>query len=153
MARAVTPVVAVCLLVALTVLGAAVVGVGVLALETPDETDRLVVSLDVDAGTDRIAMTHRGGDPVNVTTLRITVTVDGEALDRQPPVPFFTASGFRAAPTGPFNRGADPLWRAGERGTVRLASTNAPAIDPGDDVTVTISRNDAVVGRANARAE
>lgn len=152
MDRATTPVVAICLLVALTATAATVVAVGAFALEPPDRPARVVLSAEVDAATDRIALTHDGGATVNVTALRVTVAVDGDPLDHQPPVPFFTARGFRAAPTGPFNSGARPTWEAGERSSFRVASTNEPSIEPGSTVRVTVARGDAVLARVRVRA-
>lgn len=146
------PVVGVCLLVAVTVTAASVVAVGALALEPSDRPARVVLSAEADAATDRIAVTHDGGATVNVTSLRVTVAVDGEPLARQPPVPFFTARGFRAAPTGPFNSGADPTWEAGERASFRVASTNEPSIEPGATVRVTVARGDGVLARVSVRA-
>ncbi len=152
MARAVTPVVGVVLLLAVTVLAASLVGTAVLALDAPAEPSHVSLSLSVDAATDRFVLTHRGGEPLNASRLSLTVTVDGDPLARQPPVPFFAAPGFRSAPTGPVNSGADPRWTAGERATFRLASTNEPTVDPGDTVAVTIHRPDATDVRATTDA-
>lgn len=152
MDRASSPVVGVCLLVALTVMAASVVAVGAFAVDPPDRPSRLVLSAEADAATDRIAVTHDGGAAVNVSALRVTVAVDGDPLARQPPVPFFTARGFRAAPTGPFNNGADPTWEVGEQASLRVASTNDPSIEPGSSVRVTVASGDAVLARDSVRA-
>lgn len=137
---------------ALTVTAASVVAVGALAVTPPDRPAGLALSAEVDGATDRIALTHRAGPAVNVTVLRVTVAVDGDPLANQPPVPFFTARGFRAAPTGPFNSGADPTWEAGERASFRVASTNEPGIEAGAKVRVTVARGDAVLARVSAVA-
>ncbi|MFB6256514.1 MAG: type IV pilin [Haloplanus sp.] len=92
------------------------------------------ITLAVDG--DRLLLTHRAGDPVDVRRLDVTVRVDGTPLRHQPPVPFFSARGFRPGPTGPFNAAADPRWAAGERASVRLASTNRPRLVAGARVTV-----------------
>lgn len=152
MDRAVAPVVAIALLVAVTVLAAAAVGTAVLAVDVPTEPTRVTVSLSVDASTDRFTFTHRGGDALNVSSVSVTVTVDGDPLADQPPVPFFAASGFRGGPSGPFNSGGEPQWRAGERAGFRVASTNSPAIEPGDTVTVTIRQDGSSVVRTRAKA-
>lgn len=152
MDRATAPVVAVALLVAVTVVAASVVGTAALAIGTPTEPAQVAVSLSVDATTDRFRLTHRGGDTLDVTRIALSVTVDGDPLAEQPPVPFFATAGYRSGPTGPFNSRSDPRWRAGERGSFRLASTNAPAVRAGDTVTVTIRRDERVVSRARARA-
>ena len=70
--------------------------------------------------------------------LDVVVRVDGAPLRHQPPVPFFSARGFRPGPTGPFNAAADPTWAVGERASIRLASTNRPRVRAGARVTVTL---------------
>lgn len=152
MTRATAPVIAVALLVAATVLAASVVGTAVLVIDAPTESDRVTVSLSVDARTDRLRLTHGGGRPLDVSRLNFSVTVDGDSLAEQPPVPFFAAAGYRSGPTGPFNSETDLAWRAGERGSFRLASTNEPAIRAADTVTVTIRRDGGLVARARTRA-
>ncbi len=150
--RAVAPVVAACTLVAVTVLLAVSIGTAALAVQPPAEPAPASLSLSVDAGSDRIALVHRGGAALNVSRLSVAVTVDSDPLARQPPVPFFAAHGFRSGPTGPFNSAASARWTAGERATLRLASTNEPPIDPGDEVTVRLAREGATVAVATARA-
>lgn len=152
MDRAVTPVAGVALLVALTVLAAATVAVGAFALDPVEQTDRIALSATVDAETNRVGVTHDGGSVVEVRDVEVRITVDGDPLSRQPPVPFFVARGFRAGPTGPFNRRAASEWRAGERASLRLASTNEPQIDPGDAVRITVRSNGAVLGRVRTSA-
>jgi flagellin-like protein len=146
MDRATSPVVGVALLVALTVLAATAVGTVAFALEAPSPAPTVSFSLSADADTDWIALTHRGGEAIAVEQLRLVVDIDGEQLDHQPPVPFFAAEGFRSGPTGPFNSADDGTWTAGERGTFRLATTNAPRPEPGDPVTVRVIVDDAVAG-------
>jgi FlaG/FlaF family flagellin (archaellin) len=152
MDRAVAPVVGVTLLLAVTVLAASAVGTAALALDIPDEPTRVTVSLDVDAATGQVRVTHRGGQTLDVTRLSLTVTVDGEAIDEQPPVPFFAASGFRSGPTGPFNSAADPNWSAAETAGFSVASTNSPTPDAGDRVTIRIAREDQTVVTTQTRA-
>lgn len=151
--RAVAPVLGAVLLVALTAALAAVVGVAALdtAEEGPDEGGPTALSLSVDAGADRLTLVHRAGAPLDARRLALRVRVAGTALDHQPPVPFFAAQGFRAGPTGPFNVAADPEWTAGERASLRLASTNAPGIGPGDRVVVAVTVGDRRVARLSVR--
>jgi hypothetical protein len=116
---------------------AVVVGTAVAAVSlgaTPAAPAAAGLTLAVDG--DRLLLTHRAGDPVDVRRLDVTVRVDGTPLRHQPPVPFFSARGFRPGPTGPFNAAADPRWEAGERASVRLASTNRPRLVAGARVTV-----------------
>jgi len=141
--RAVSSAVAVALLVGLTVLGAAAVVAA--APGTPATVPTADLTLSADAGADRVALTHRGGDTLDVRALAVEVRVDGEPLAHQPPVPFFAATGFESGPTGPFNSAADPTWTAGETAAVRLAGTNHPPLGPGDSVTVTVRTEAGVV--------
>jgi flagellin-like protein len=153
--RAVTPAVGVVLLVALTVVLAAAVGAAALgtAGDAPDpgEAGTVALSLSVDAATDRLTLVHRAGAPLDARQLRVRIRVAGTPLEHQPPVPFFAARGFRAGPTGPFNPAADPRWTAGERASLRLASTNAPGIDSGDRVVVEVTVDDRRVATLSGR--
>jgi len=143
-ARAVTPVVGVALLVALTAVAAATVGAAVLATEPPSAAPGAALSLSADA-TGRVTLVHEGGDALAVGDLRVRIAVDGDPLARQPPVPFVGAEGFRGAPTGPFNAAADGTWTAGERAGVRVAETNDPPIRPGAAVRVRVYADGAPV--------
>jgi hypothetical protein len=116
------------------VLGTAVAAVGLGALPATPAVAGATLAVDGD----RLVLTHRAGEPVDVRRLDVTVRVDGDPLRHQPPVPFFSAQGFRPGPTGPFNAAADPTWEVGERASVRLASTNHPRISAGVRVTVTL---------------
>ncbi|NHN46710.1 type IV pilin [Halostella sp. JP-L12] len=138
------------MLVCTVVLGSAV---ALTAATAPtDPTPTAAVAVDADPGDDRIALTHRGGDVLDVRDLALRVTVAGEPLDRQPPVPFFSASGFDPGPTGPFNLAADPEWRAGETASFRVAGTNDPGIEPGDRVRVVVSVDGGRVASAETTA-
>jgi hypothetical protein len=110
------------------------------------------VALDVDADANAFVLEHRGGDALDVDALRVVVTVDGRALAHEPPVPFFAATGFAPGPTGPFNRGYDGAWTAGETASFALASTNHPTVASGDRVSIAIYANDALVARASTVA-
>ncbi|MEF8978816.1 MAG: type IV pilin [Haloarculaceae archaeon] len=145
MSRAVSSVVGTLLLAAIAVLAATTVGV-VATVEPPPVTPTARLSASADAGTDRIALTHETGDTLAVSDLSLTVAVDGEELDRQPPVPFFAARGFESGPTGPFNVAtADRTWSAGETAAVRLASTNDPTLSPGSRIEVTVATEAGVI--------
>ncbi|WP_237560590.1 type IV pilin N-terminal domain-containing protein [Halostella litorea] len=149
--RGVAPVVGVALLLVCTVvLGGAVALAAVERPADPPPTAAFALSADADA--DRIAVTHRGGDAVDVTDLRVRVEVEGEPLDRQPPVPFFAARGFRSGPTGPFNPSGGTVWRTGAEASLAVASTNAPGIDPGDEVSVRLSVRGKTVATLSATA-
>lgn len=150
--RAVSSIVGVAMFIALTVTLAGVLAATTLAVEPGAPGLTVALSLVADAGTDRIALTHEGGDRVQVEELRVQVWVDGVPLAHQPPVPFFVARGFRAGPTGPFNVGGEGTWTAGETAGVRIASTNDPAISPGVTVRVKIYAADRSVADLRAVA-
>jgi hypothetical protein len=116
------------------VVGTAVAAVGLGALPTAPAVAGVTLAVDGD----RLVLTHRAGEPVDVRRLDVVVRVDGDPLRHQPPIPFFSARGFRPGPTGPFNAAADPTWNVGERASVRLASTNRPRVRAGARVTVTL---------------
>lgn len=126
------------LLVALVVVLAAVVGAAALdtAASTPDPIRPTVLSLAVSG--DTITLTHEEGPPLDVRSLRIRVTVGGDPLAYQPPVPFFSARGFRPGPTGPFNAASDSRWTVGETASFEVAGTNDPSISAGSRVVVRV---------------
>jgi len=137
--------VVVCVLVAVAA-GTAVLG------PLPDRgMSTAAVSLAVDDET--LTFVHRGGPTLVVADLRLVVSVDGTPLRHQPPVPFFAARGYRAGPTGPFNRGGDGRWSAGERATLTLASTNRPDVAADDLVRVRLVINGRTVATVSARAD
>lgn len=148
-ARAVAPVVGVLALVFVTACLAAVVAVAVGSVGVVEPVPAAAFELGVDSDEGSVALTHLAGEPLCVRDVTLTVTVEGEPLAEQPPVPFFAADGFRGGPEGPFNEAADPEWRVGETATVRVAETNDPSIEPGDTVRVTV----AVDGETIARLE
>mgnify|MGYP006294218953 CR=1 FL=1 len=152
MSRGISPVVGTVLVVAITVTLAAVLAAGVTGLGTPDPTPTAAFSASADAEADRVTVTHEGGDAVVPATLSVEITVDGEPLATQPPVPFFAAAGFRSGPTGPFNSATDDPWTAGETAGLRLASTNSPLLDPGDTVEVTLTYDRGTLATVEASA-
>lgn len=141
--RAIAPVAGVLLLAITVVLAGGVVTV---ALGDPvgPADPAPTASLSLSATDDRITVTHRGGDALDAGDLDagdldVRVSVDGEPLARQPPVPFFSAAGFHPGPTGAFNAARDDDWRVGESASLRVAGTNDPVPDPGDTVVVELS--------------
>jgi flagellin-like protein len=144
MERATSSVVGVVLLVAITVIGAATVGVAVES--TPTESPELAsFELVADAETNSIAITHRGGESLDLAETALHVDIDGRSLETDPPVPFFAAEGFVSGPSGPFNTASPDTWRSGETGRVQIASTNDPQITPNSTVTVQIVTDGTVI--------
>ncbi|MFB6127232.1 MAG: type IV pilin N-terminal domain-containing protein [Halolamina sp.] len=149
--RATTSVFATVALVALTVGLAATVALAVPTDATPPEPATASLSLSV--VDDEIAVTHQGGQALDVRDLRLAVTVDGDALAHQPPVPFFSATGFAPGPTGPFNSAADPRWTAGEAATVTVAGSNQPTLDPGATVRLRVWSGETLVADSTATVQ
>lgn len=150
--RGVSPAVGVVLIVALTVMLAATVGTMVLGTAAPDRGTAVRLSASADAGADRVSVTHEGGGAIDVGAVDVTIEIDGESLDHQPPVPFFAATGFVSGPTGPFNSATTDAWTAGETATLELASTNDPRIAAGETVTVTLTDGDSVLATVETTA-
>lgn len=150
--RALSPVLGAVLLLVVTATLAGVVGSVALGIPLPSDSPSTAVELGVDPDSDRVTLVHRGGDALDVNDLAVRIEVDGEPLDAQPPVPFFSADGFRPGPTGPFNSATDSKWTAGERASVRLAETNDPQISAGSTVTVRLSVDGAVVAEVEETA-
>ncbi|MFB6153531.1 MAG: type IV pilin [Halodesulfurarchaeum sp.] len=153
MSRAVSPVIGSVMLVLVTVgLVAAlalVVHGGSMPTVQPDYT-----SLSATASSSgEIVLTHRGGKAIDVDEIRVLVLVEGEPLDLQPPVPFFSTEGFQPGPTGPFNVAADQNWTVGERASFVIAGSNAPSLSPGDRVRVEIVSHDRTLAVATASVD
>lgn len=133
--RALSPVIGAILLVAITAVSASAFFALNIDLTTP--TDPVVLDLKADAS-GSITIVHRGGHPIDPDGISVRIYVNGEPLAYQPPIPFFSTTGFESAPTGHFNSARDGLWYAGEAGGLVIASTNSPTPRPGDTLTVEI---------------
>lgn len=140
--RALTPVIGIVVLLAVTLVMAGAAGVSLFDLASLDEPPRQVsLSASADSETNRITLTHEAGPPLDVRDLDVKVVIDGRPLFHQPPVPFTGARGFAGAPSGPFNAASDLEWSAGESASFRLAGTNRPELDPDESVSVTVFEN------------
>jgi len=131
--------VGVVLVLAATVASVAVLGPA-LGAGTTDPVDA-AFRLSVDPGSDRLSLVHAGGDSLDPERLRLRISVEGDPIAHQPPVPFFSARGFHSGPTGPFNSATGGEWTAGERASLRLAGTNTE-LRPGDRVVVELYRGE-----------
>ncbi|RDZ65931.1 type IV pilin [Haloferax sp. Atlit-12N] len=140
------------LLIGLVVVVAAAVGAAAFDAADSSPTPTRPTALSLGVSGDTLSLTHEGGAPLDVESLAIRISVDGEPLAHQPPVPFFSASGFRPGPTGPFNAAADSRWTAGETATLELAGTNDPDIEPGAAVTVRVFDGETPVAALEAKA-
>ena len=155
--RAISPLVGVLTLVALTVCLALVVAVSLGAVGTgvlsSTPAPHAAFDLAVDGSDEgELVIRHVSGKTIDVRELTVHVIVNDEALTEQPPVPFFSEDGFDGGPEGPFNERADPHWSVGQTASVSLARTNDPTIDPGDTVHVTLSVEGARVARLETEA-
>ncbi|MFB6070320.1 MAG: type IV pilin [Halanaeroarchaeum sp.] len=147
--RAVSPVVGTVLLVLVTLLVVAVAGSSVLGMTEDVPATRAPAALSVEAdGGGRIAVTHDGGAPIDLASASVRVTVDGDPLAVQPPVPFFSTAGFEPGPTGPFNSASDPRWSVGETGSFTVAGTNDPDLTVGSTVVVEVIEDERVIASA-----
>ncbi|WP_343772838.1 type IV pilin [Natronoarchaeum mannanilyticum] len=152
--RGVAPLVGVALLVLLSVALAAVVAGGLAAVDADDPPPAATLEVDADADADRIGVTHGGGDALDPDAVSLRVEIDGENLDRQPPVPFFSVRGFDPGPNGPFNSGWHGDWVAGETASLRVAGTNDPdGIDEGETVRVVVKVDGRVLADQRAVAQ
>lgn len=138
------------LLVAVAVVLTAAVATMALGMTTAlSDGSTPTAAVDVTADGDRLTLTHRSGDRIDVRELDVRIRVDGDPLANQPPVPFFSATGFKPGPTGPFNAASDDEWMAGESASLTVAATNDPTFRPGRTVEVRL----IVDGRAVATVE
>lgn len=148
--RATAPVIGSVLVVALTIAVAMLLGTAMLgASTTPEPSPTAAIDLSVED--DTLRFTHESGEPLDVTTLSVWISVDGEPLDEQPPVPFFSATGFEPGPTGPFNTASDPEWSVGETASLTVAGTNSPTIEDGSTVSVRITADGGAVIRTETQ--
>jgi len=142
--RAVSAVVGVPLLVGVTVVLAAVVGVMALGFTPPEASEPAVLSAEATAD-GRIVVSHRSGPAIDLTEASVVIEVDGEPLDHQPPAPFFSATGFAPGPTGAFNSAGDTVLEPGERAGLEVAGTNDPALAEGVTVQVRFVREETPI--------
>jgi len=133
--RGISPTLAAPLLLGITVALAAVLGVMTADFGAPSwEEPRVLSATATDDGS--IAVRHESGPRIDITRASVVITVDGDPLAYQPPVPFAGAKGFLGAPTGAFNPSAEPQLTPGDRATLVVAGTNAPPLESGDEVRI-----------------
>lgn len=145
MPRALAPVVGSLLLVGVTVGLATVLGTVALGVSPPTDVSFVVLDVAADADANRITLTNRGGSTLHVESIELRIMIDGTPLAYQPPIPFFSAAGFRGGPTGPFNIAADPEWCPDESASIRIAKTNSPRLRSGSQITVQLYRNGILI--------
>ena len=151
--RAVAPVVGVSLILAITVLLAALVGAFAIGLGgQSDNAPEAAITARTEPGAygnPKVVLTHMGGDELDVRDLTVRVFVDGEPLEHQPDVPFFSQTGFNGGPEGPFNaNSADKIWTAGEGASLTIAGSNSPQPAAGSHIAVRIYADDEAVATA-----
>lgn len=149
--RAVSPVVAIVVLLLITLVLAGTLGVTVLNV-SPSEPTRATFTLSADSTTQTITVTHRGGAALDPSSLRLRITVGGDPIAHQPPVPFFAAEGFMGGPSGPFNSAYEGEWVAGQSASVRLASTNT-RFRSGSELSIRLYADDQLLAQLETRAD
>lgn len=149
--RGTSPVVGVVLLLGITVVTAATVGLAI-STEPPGPHPTATFELAALADTNELQLTHGGGDTVDVEATTIRIEVDGERLATQPTVPYFSITGFDPGPTGPLNSASPNQWKTGETGTLRVSQSNSPTITRGSTVTVRIQTETALIWEGSTTA-
>lgn len=148
--RAVSPVVGVVLIVALTVVLAAVVGA--LAVGVGDAGNAPAAAITAERTGNELTLTHHSGDPLDVTQLTVRIFVNGEPLEKQPDVPATAGmGGFNGIPSGPFHASKNNIWTAGETASLTIASTtNTPQPSASSQVTIKLYAEGEPVATARA---
>lgn len=153
-ARAISPVIGVVVLVAITVtLGGVVLAFGMSATP-PASPPAVTVDGSVDPAENKLTLVHTGGDPLPLEDVSVRIAVDGTPLAEQPPVPHYNPSGFVGFPCGVFNPMSDNVWEAGEQGTITIdADENEPLPTANATVEVTIVTEGVAVTRTTIQVE
>ncbi|MFC4989975.1 type IV pilin N-terminal domain-containing protein [Saliphagus infecundisoli] len=140
------------LLIALVVCFAALIAVAFGSM--PIASSGSDAAFEMEVGADgEIELDHVAGDPVAVDELSMTISVDGEALEHQPEIPFSGTTGFDGPPSGPINaRSSASEWSAGESVSLEVAGTNDPEVTAGDRVTVTLTVDGETIAREETTA-
>ncbi|MFC7072230.1 type IV pilin N-terminal domain-containing protein [Halovenus rubra] len=144
MDRALSPVIGVITLVALTLLLSMTV-LGTVTIDVSEPPPRATFTVSADATTDTVTLSHRGGESLDVSRIDIHVTVDDQPLVYQPPVPFFASDGFKSGPDGAFNTASPNRLRTGQQTSFQLATTNSPLIERGSTVAVQIVVDNTII--------
>lgn len=116
---------------------AAVVGVtvgGAAAGTLPADRPTAALTLTVDAGANRLVLTHRAGDPLTPERLVVRVRIDGRPLAEQPPIPSSRPGASGRGPRAvqqPKRRCLDP-GRAGGTPSGGHEPPGTPPRGPGD---------------------
>ena len=158
MSRAVSSALGVLLVTALTLVLAAVAGVAVIATVSPatvssaDVPERVALSASANATTGQVDLVHEAGPALDVREIRVRISVGGTRLKHQPPVPFYSASGFGSFPSGPFNPVADPRWEPGEWAGLVITGGNAAPLVSGASVRIELYRGEYPIAAVETRA-
>jgi flagellin-like protein len=151
--RAVSPVIGVVLIVAVTVVLAAVVGAFAIGIGgQTNDAPQAAITADMETaetyGNPKIVLTHASGDKLDVRDLTVRIFVDGQPLESQPDVPGSGMPGFFGFPSGPFRQGNNNVWTAGEEAALTIAGTNSPQPSAGSRVVVKIYSEGKAVATA-----
>ncbi|KAB7512562.1 type IV pilin [Halosegnis rubeus] len=150
--RAVAPALGAICLLAVTLFTSLGVGATAIAFSPAEPTPQATVDLAA-AADGSVTLTHAGGDRLRTDELSVHIAVDGEPVRHQPAIPFVGSRGYVGSPSGVFNSAGDGNWTAGERASLRLATSNAPALSAGSTVTVVLRTERGVVARLSTTAQ
>lgn len=137
--RGVSPVIGVILMVAITVILAAVIGSFVLNLgdQIGGSTPQAQLGVSVSATDNEVTLEHNGGDEIQADTTRVVVKVDGATYD----IPA-GASGTIILRTGGEavigNYGSEVGVDWNSDGTAESTTSGTLSIDDGDEVKITV---------------
>ena len=143
--RAVSPVIGVVLIVAVTVVLAAVVGAFAIGVGNAGNAPEAAITAERTGN--EITLTHHSGDPLDVTELTVRILIDGKPLEKQPDVPAYGSAGFNDL-SGAFHAWGTQPWKAGATASLKIAGNNAPQPSAGSRVTIKIYAEGEAVATA-----
>ena len=156
MSRAVAPVFATILLVAIVTVTAGVVSVmaveftSTISEETTAVPGAIGASVELEATGQTLQFTNTGTETLDIDEVALKISVSDQPLAFQPTIPYFSTTGFEPGPSGPFNSASNMTWEPGQKATITVANTNEPVPTVGDSVTVEVWYEGEYVGKVTA---
>lgn len=135
--RAVSPVIGVILMVAITVILAAVIGTFVLDLgnRMGQDTPQASINVDLNAANNEVTLVHNGGDTLHSDSTKVVIEVGGSTLTESPTA---TDSTFSVGDSATWSDSGSPSSSWSE-----YSGMLSSGFDTGDVVTVKIIDTDA----------
>jgi len=158
MSRAVAPVFATILLVAIVVVTAGVVSVVAVGFTStlPDTTtgaEAVENPIELEVVGQTLHFTNTGTETIDVDELTLEISVSDQPVAFQPTIPYFSTTGFEPGPSGPFNIASNTTWVPGQDATITIADTNEPVPQVGDTVTVELWYKGEYYGKTSSTVE